>query len=80
MKRYKKLIHTILTPKDDILFNHFREEVYQTLDSLDSGSAWNENHMIMGVFHFWVDSSGNLRVKRGVPTAESDGTIVVNVP
>ncbi len=39
-------------------------------------SAWNGAHLTLGNYHFWVDSSGRLRVKSGSPTSDTDGTIV----
>jgi hypothetical protein len=37
------------------------------------GSAWNERHLVMGQYHLWVDSQGQLRMKRGAPTRDDDG-------
>lgn len=39
-------------------------------------SAWNFNPLILGVYYFWVDSSGRLRIKNGAPASDTDGTIV----
>lgn len=39
-------------------------------------SRWNEKHLIMGHYHFWVDSQQRLRLKNGVPTHETDGVVV----
>jgi hypothetical protein len=42
-----------------------------------SGSAWNGGNLLsLGSYRFWVDSSGRLRIKNGVPTLDTDGTIV----
>jgi hypothetical protein len=30
----------------------------------------------LGSYHIWVDTSGRLRIKNGVPTSETDGTVV----
>jgi hypothetical protein len=30
----------------------------------------------LGAYHLWVDSSGRLRIKNGVPTSDTDGTVV----
>lgn len=40
------------------------------------GSTWDGPHLIMGAFHFWIDASGNLRSKNGVPTSDLDGIVV----
>ncbi|MDA2216892.1 glycosyl hydrolase family 28-related protein [Bacillus albus] len=42
--------------------------------------TWNGKHFQMGDYHFWVDGAKNLRVRKGAPTNDTDGTIIVNVP
>lgn len=39
-------------------------------------SAWNTAHMILGNYHLWVDSTGDLRIKSGAPTSDTDGAVV----
>ena len=41
-----------------------------------SGGAWDTGHLRLGSYHIWVDSTGNLRMKNGVPTSDTDGNIV----
>lgn len=42
-----------------------------------AGSAWNGGNLLqLGSYRFWVDASGRLRIKNGVPTSDTDGTIV----
>jgi len=43
---------------------------------LNLSSAWNNQHLTLGNYCIWVDSSGRLRIKNGVPTSDTDGTIV----
>lgn len=43
---------------------------------IDAGNTWNGNHFRMGAYHLWVDSTGKLRIKSGLPTGDTDGTIV----
>lgn len=38
--------------------------------------AWDSGHLIMGTYHFWVDTSGRLRIKNGSPASDTDGTVV----
>lgn len=38
--------------------------------------AWDGKPMRLGAYHFWVDSSDRLRIKNGVPTSDTDGTVV----
>ncbi|WP_176542805.1 glycosyl hydrolase family 28-related protein [Bacillus wiedmannii] len=42
--------------------------------------TWNGKHFQMGDYHFWVDGAKNLRIRKGAPTNDTDGTIIVNVP
>jgi hypothetical protein len=37
---------------------------------------WNGSHIIMGSYHLWIDSTGDFRIKFGVPTSDTDGTVV----
>jgi hypothetical protein len=45
-------------------------------NGITGGAAWNGPHTIMGTYHLWIDGSGNLRIKSGAPTGDTDGTIV----
>lgn len=51
------------------MYSKFRDAV--TLES-----EWNGNHLVMGDYHLWVDSTGDLRIKSGEPTSDTDGTVV----
>jgi hypothetical protein len=45
--------------------------------SFIAGSAWNSGSLLqLGAYRLWVDASGRLRIKNGVPTSDTDGTIV----
>jgi hypothetical protein len=37
---------------------------------------WNGGHLAMGGYRLWVDAAGRLRIKPGVPTSDTDGTVV----
>lgn len=39
-------------------------------------SAFNAGMLRLGNYHFWVDGSGRLRIKNGLPTSDTDGTVV----
>ncbi|HET7668310.1 MAG TPA: SH3 domain-containing protein [Mycobacterium sp.] len=45
-----------------------------------AGSAHNANGssaaLVLGSYHIWVDSIGRLRIKNGVPSSDTDGTVV----
>jgi hypothetical protein len=41
-----------------------------------SSGAWNGSHFVLGNYHLWVDSTGDLRIKNGVPSSDTDGTVV----
>lgn len=45
-------------------------------DFFNVGSAWDGSHLIMGAYHLWVDATGDLRIKNGVPTSDTDGIVV----
>lgn len=48
-----------------------------TGDSIQIRSgAWNSGHLWLGSYHIWVDSTGDLRIKDGVPSSDTDGTVV----
>jgi hypothetical protein len=38
--------------------------------------SWVYTPLVLGTYRFWVDSSGRLRIKNGIPTSETDGTVV----
>ncbi|TNJ63750.1 hypothetical protein FE784_23815 [Paenibacillus hemerocallicola] len=40
------------------------------------GGTWNGPHLIMGTYHLWIDATGALRTKNGVPTGDLDGNPV----
>lgn len=40
------------------------------------GGGWNTKHLILGTNHIWVDATGKLRIKNGVPSSDTDGTVV----
>jgi hypothetical protein len=39
-------------------------------------SAWNSNHLKLGNYSLWVDATGDLRIKNGAPSSDTDGTVV----
>ncbi len=41
-----------------------------------NAGAWNGAHIILGNYRLWVDSTGELRIKSGAPTSDTDGVIV----
>lgn len=45
-------------------------------DTAGNGGTWNTSHLVMGIYHIWVDSSGRLRIKNSTPASDTDGTIV----
>ena len=40
------------------------------------GGGWNNGHLRLGNYRIWVDSTGDLRIKNGAPTSDTDGTVV----
>lgn len=41
-----------------------------------SGGGWNTGHLRLGPYRLWVDSTGDLRIKNGAPTSDTDGAVV----
>lgn len=39
-------------------------------------SGWNTAHLILGIYHIWVDTTGDMRIKNSAPTSDTDGTII----
>jgi hypothetical protein len=40
------------------------------------GGGYNTGHLVLGAYHLWVDSTGDLRMKNSAPTSDTDGSIV----
>jgi hypothetical protein len=40
------------------------------------GGAWNGGHLVLGAYHIWVDATGDLRIKNGAPTSDTDGAVI----
>ena len=38
--------------------------------------TWDGEHMVMGTYHLWVSASGKLYIKNGIPSSDTDGTVV----
>jgi hypothetical protein len=41
-----------------------------------NSGAWNGPRLILGAYHLWVDSTGDLRIKSSAPTSDTDGAVV----
>lgn len=39
-------------------------------------NSYSENWLIMGSNYLWVDTTGDLRIKSGKPTSDTDGTVI----
>lgn len=44
-------------------------------DAIMEGT-WDREHLILGTYRIWIDSTGKLRIKNGAPTSDTDGTVV----
>ena len=40
------------------------------------GGGYNTGHLVLGVYHLWVDATGDLRMKNSAPASDTDGSIV----
>lgn len=45
-------------------------------DSFRVQGTWNGGMLQLGTYRLWVDSTGKLLIKNGVPTSDTDGTVV----
>lgn len=45
-------------------------------DSFQVEGTWNAGTFRLGAYYLWVDSTGDLRIKSGAPTSDTDGTVV----
>lgn len=43
-------------------------------------AAWNGQHLVLGTYHLWIDATGALRSKNGVPTSDTDGSAIGAAP
>lgn len=41
------------------------------------GGNWNTSHLVNGVYHFWEDGTGQIRIKGSAPANATDGTRLV---
>jgi len=39
-------------------------------------STWSDYPLTLGNYFFWVDATGDFRIKSGAPTSDTDGTVV----
>jgi hypothetical protein len=44
--------------------------------SVQADGTWNGGTFRLGAYRLWVDSTGDLRIKNGAPTSDTDGTVV----
>ena len=47
-----------------------------TFSTLEISAFWGKPGLLMGNNYLWVDATGVLRIKVGVPTSDTDGTVV----
>lgn len=39
-------------------------------------NTWNLNRLVLNGYYFWVDATGDFRIKNGAPSSDTDGTVV----
>ena len=44
--------------------------------NLKLGGTWNTAHFELGIYHIWVDSTGDLRIKSSAPISDTDGSVI----
>ena len=64
-------------PEDPAEAIRWAEEQFRRLSgALQLDSAWNRKVLSLGTYRIWVDATGDLRIKDGEPTSDTDGTVV----
>jgi hypothetical protein len=53
-----------------------KTKLYIEKETQIGDGAWNGQRLKLGGYNLWVDSTGRLRIKNGVPTSDTDGTVV----
>jgi Pectate lyase superfamily protein len=49
---------------------------FKNIGTIIKNDSWDNEHLVMGNYHIWVDESKNLRFKNGKPNSASDGKII----
>lgn len=76
-KRFISNNQIIFGENNDKMFRLYGNRVrYEGSDFEISNGGYNTGHLMLGDTHIWVDETGNLRVKKGVPTSDTDGKII----
>lgn len=59
------------------ILQQMRTEITRVVNNNAADSSeWDGNHLTIGNYHIWVDSTGDLRIKSGAPANDTDGTVV----
>lgn len=48
----------------------------ESSDNFIGQSGWDQDHPTFGPYHMWIDGTGELRMKNGAPTSDTDGGFV----
>lgn len=59
----------------NVQLNQYLNQLFNRIEQ-QQGSKWNGLHPVMGSYHLWIDSTGDLRIKASQPTSDTDGAIV----
>ncbi len=54
----------------------FRENLNVAGNVQTTGGDFNSGHLLLGSYHIWVGTDGNLRMKNSAPTSSLDGSII----
>jgi hypothetical protein len=59
---------------------HYRKgngELYNKRNHIIGATgAFDDGHLVLGTYHIWVDSTGDLRINNGAPAGDFSGTVV----
>ncbi|HCA53065.1 MAG TPA: hypothetical protein DEP24_09380 [Mycobacterium sp.] len=55
---------------------HGRQPMNHNHIRTGGNGGWDGEHIVLGSYRLWVDSTGDLRIKSSAPTSDTDGTVV----
>lgn len=55
---------------------HGRQPMNHNHVRTGGNGAWDGEHIVLGAYHLWIDSTGDFRIKSSAPTSDTDGTVV----
>jgi hypothetical protein len=67
---------TVVEGSDETANSAVRKATSHSFSDKSGACTWNSGYVYFGVHVLWVDATGRLRIKNGLPTSNTDGTVV----